>query len=163
MDKACFKCGVRKSLSGFYKHQMMGDGYLNKCKECTKSDARKNRENNLEYYQEYDRKRSDFPHRKKLRKIVAKRWATNPKLKKRMVELRKKWCVNNTIKRAAHHIVSNSIRDNKLVKKPCEVCGLKKVHAHHDDYTRPLDVRWLCIKHHAEHHKMERKKARLDK
>jgi hypothetical protein len=39
-----------------------------------------------------------------------------------------------------------------LVPLPCEVCGNTKTHAHHDDYRRPLDVRWLCRKHHEEEH-----------
>lgn len=44
-----------------------------------------------------------------------------------------------------------------LVRKPCEVCGELKVHAHHDDYNKPLEVRWLCEKHHKEHHTLERR------
>jgi hypothetical protein len=38
---------------------------------------------------------------------------------------------------------------------PCEVCKETNVDAHHDDYNKPLDVRWLCKKHHREHHKSE--------
>lgn len=38
-----------------------------------------------------------------------------------------------------------------LLKKPCEVCG-KKAQMHHDDYTKPLEVRWFCRDHHLELH-----------
>lgn len=56
-------------------------------------------------------------------------------------------------KRRAHSAVSNAIRDGRMKREPCEVCGDKKSHAHHDDYSKPLDVRWLCQKHHTEHHR----------
>lgn len=39
--KKCFKCGEGKELSEYYKHAAMGDGHLNKCKACTKSDTKK--------------------------------------------------------------------------------------------------------------------------
>lgn len=35
-----------------------------------------------------------------------------------------------------------------LVPKPCEVCGVVKVERHHEDYSNPYHVRWLCARHH---------------
>ncbi len=48
-----------------------------------------------------------------------------------------------------------------LIPEPCEICGAfgkndkgkRKVHAHHDDYNKPLNVRWLCEEHHREWHR----------
>ena len=51
------------------------------------------------------------------------------------------------------------IKTGKLVKKPCEICGYDKyVEAHHDDYNKPMDIRWLCRNHHREHHINEQNK-----
>ncbi|KKT92760.1 MAG: hypothetical protein UW91_C0016G0024, partial [Parcubacteria group bacterium GW2011_GWF2_45_11] len=59
----------------------------------------------------------------------------------------------NPEKYRAHGAVNNAIRDGKLDRQPCEVCGVGDgVHAHHDDYSRPLDVRFFCPVHHAERH-----------
>ena len=51
-------------------------------------------------------------------------------------------------KKAARNAVNNAIKGGRLERGPCEVCGEEKTDAHHDDYTKPLEVRWLCPSHH---------------
>lgn len=43
-------------------------------------------------------------------------------------------------------------RRGKIEPQLCEVCGTAVVQMHHDDYNKPLAVRWLCFEHHHEHH-----------
>lgn len=50
------------------------------------------------------------------------------------------------------------ILSQRIPKKPCEVCGDPDSQRHHDDYSKPLEVRFLCTKHHAEHHVMMRER-----
>jgi len=57
-------------------------------------------------------------------------------------------------KAKAHSVVDHAIEDGSLVKKPCEVCGDLKVQAHHPDYSKPLEIVWLCVKHHYELHQL---------
>lgn len=47
-----------------------------------------------------------------------------------------------------------AVRRGVITRGPCEVCGdASDVEAHHDDYSKPLEVRWLCTKHHGEQHR----------
>lgn len=57
---------------------------------------------------------------------------------------------------AARKAVRNAIQRGEMHRQPCQVCGDVKTQAHHADYSRPLDVTWLCRPHHrAEHAKAE--------
>lgn len=53
----------------------------------------------------------------------------------------------------ARSAVNHAIRDGKLKRKACEVCGEKDAQAHHDDYNYPFKVRWLCVSCHNEWHR----------
>lgn len=136
--KTCFKCHQAKPLNGFYKHRAMLDGHLNKCIECTKKDANNHRYKNIERIRAYDRSRGN----------------------RRSLEALKKYRSSNPEKYLAHNIVNNAIRDGFLVKKECERCGDKKSQAHHDDYSKPLDIVWLCSQHHHDRHKELRNSQR---
>jgi len=66
----------------------------------------------------------------------------------------KKYRMRNILKYTAHNAVTAAIRDGRLAKKPCAVCGFwRKVQAHHDDYTKLLEVIWLCVECHNNRHK----------
>lgn len=134
--KPCFKCGDTLPLSAFYKHPQMADGHLNKCKECNKKDVRENYRDNREHYVEYEKTRANLPQRMALNRITTTRMRT------RYPE-----------KYKAHSAVQYALRSGQLKRKPCERCGSLRVHGHHDDYSKPLDVTWLCPKHHKERHK----------
>ena len=131
MKKKCFKCGEEKNISEFYKHPQMADGHLGKCIECTKKDARIN--GKTEKTRDRERKRNSKPERMA---SIGKR--------------AKQWRVNNPEKYAAHTKLNNAVRDGKIIKpKVCDECGLpSKLHAHHEDYIKPLEVKWLCVPCH---------------
>lgn len=61
----------------------------------------------------------------------------------------------------ARRLVHQAVASGKLVRQPCEVCQATPAEGHHDDYSKPLEVRWLCSPHHDEHHARERKLARI--
>jgi len=151
MEKECFKCNVVKPLLEFYKHKAMGDGYLNKCKECTKSDVNKYREENIEKVKEYDRNRPNHQYRIQQNKD---RLLSNPIAKKKNDEQRNEWSKRNKHKRNAHLKVARAILKGTVIRKySCEKCSSDLlVEAHHEDYSKPLDVVWLCSKcHHLRH------------
>ncbi len=60
--------------------------------------------------------------------------------------------IKNKAVKSAHGAVRHAQISGKLVKSPCEVCGKLPANAHHDDYSQPLNIRWLCRAHHREWH-----------
>lgn len=64
----------------------------------------------------------------------------------------KKWMEDNPEKRQAHMVINLAVASKKIKQEPCEVCGELKTHAHHEDYNKPLSIKWLCPKHHKECH-----------
>ena len=145
MKKECFKCGVEKERSEFYKHPQMGDGLLGKCKACTKKDATEHRNKNIDRVRRYDIDRAKLPHRK----------ANNAKMVKKYRE-------ENPLAGPAHNKVTRAVRSGKLIKPDsCSICGkIGMVHGHHRDYSKPLEVTWVCQACHKQIHKDIRRIAK---
>jgi len=127
----CAKCNEVKSLADFYK----GD---RTCKTCRCAMVRANRASKAEKYRAYDRDRALLPKRvDQNRRVTAE------------------WRASNLVERAAQVAVGNAVRDGRLFKWPaCAVpdCESTRPVAHHPDYSRPLDVIWLCQAHHKQAH-----------
>ena len=53
----------------------------------------------------------------------------------------------------AHRMLNYRVKKGLIVRQPCERCGAtERINGHHDDYSKPLAVRWLCTYCHRAHH-----------
>lgn len=103
----------------------------------------KDKQKQLDYLAVYRKTHKEY-HLKKWRDFVAR----NPGYTKKY---HKKWIENNKEKTSAHMKVYYALKIGRLKKESC-YCG-SKAEAHHNNYSKPLEVVWLCRKHHKEHHK----------
>lgn len=133
-SKSCFKCGATKPLDAFYAHPGMADGRIGKCKECNKKDVRENYAARRAQYHAYEARRNALESRKtQLAESTRRARAAHPD------------------KYRARTALNNAVRDGRVIKAPCQ-CGCLEVEGHHHDYSKPLDVEWLCFRcHRAEH------------
>lgn len=134
-QKCCFKCLKTKPLCAYYKHKHMGDGHLNKCIECAKQDEATRYNNNFLKIREYEQKRFK-----------------DPKRKAKVIEYQRIRRKKYPEKNKARNKVRRAIKSGKLIRLPCVKCGELKSQAHHHDYSKPLDVIWLCFKCHRLEH-----------
>lgn len=141
--KTCTKCGEAKSLADFYSRQAV-------CKVCYRSKVRANRLANIDRFRAYDRERGSRPDRIAARKSYQQTEA----FKDSHAKASKKYRLTHAVKKKATTAVGNALRNGRLQKLPCWVCGAANSEAHHPDYSAPLAVVWLCDHHHKETHKL---------
>lgn len=122
--------------------------------------------NNPEEVKVYNRARWKKWYEKNKEKVSARNrrdyWADPEKARARVrkyneehrAEIREKSKEYRNVKTGgAVSYLHHHLQRGKIKKQPCEICGSSIAEAHHDDYNKPLEVRWLCKKHHAEWHR----------
>ena len=139
MQKKCFKCRKSKKPSMFYKHSKMKDGYLGKCKECQKA-ASRDRYNICKLDPTWKLRERE---RCRIKQAKARR---NGLIEKYDLRYSQKWRHRNKHKSRAQCRASRAIRSKVIIKPTrCHHCGKrKKLEMHHQDYSKPLAVVFLC-------------------
>jgi hypothetical protein len=125
----CTKCGKWLPREQFYTDVRLKDGRFGglrgPCKECYKG-----------WHQKVYMQRLEVQTKERARSLVR----------------------GKTLEAKCRNIVSEAIQSGKLVRPNfCPVCGVsnkeKRIEAHHDDYFRPLEVKWMCSQCHTDYHK----------
>ena len=180
--KICKKCGKEKPLTEYYKVKESRDGHAHSCKVCQREKSRKYREanpekikaawvswyaKNKEYRNEYTKEyyqnnKEDLLNKKREfrranpEKMRAEKLKYRSENRQRYNESQKEWRKNNPSKAYAHELIRKKVGAGLLIKpNDCSCCGVftETLHAHHDDYTQPLKIRWLCARCHSDWHK----------
>lgn len=138
MKKTCRKCLQEKDTSEFHRLKIRSDGLQSYCKQCKTPMYRQFYEKNSARLNAAQREYFQTPVGKEVHRRASKRYQdVHPE------------------KVLAHSLVQRAVRTGKLARQACEICNGPKSEAHHDDYTKPLMVRWLCRQHHMELHRKE--------
>lgn len=159
--KSCTKCHQQKDLSEFRKHSGRKDGLSTQCRMCASAANRehyqRNKESHRERCKEYQqenagkiaiRRRANYRANPDLYKKMQIKYNQSPKGKLNAIRGMKAQQERNAEKVRVRRITRTAINNGTLKRLPCEVCGDPKSDAHHEDYSKPLDVKWLCRKHH---------------
>lgn len=128
----CKSCGSTDTEVEFYKRSPEGErrhGPYNLCKECMKR-------NNVAYMRTRPSRGMSVKKSREVMRLAAKSYRERYPQKAR-----------------ATAVLRYAVRSGKVKRLPCDVCGASESEGHHDDYNKPLDVRWLCRKHHMELHR----------
>ena len=104
------------------------------CKECRRA---------------FDRERNHRPDRR----LQIKLWEQSERGKELRSQSKKLDRERNKQAYRARRILNKMIKGGFIKHLPCQECGNIKSMAHHPDYSKPIDVVWVCQKHHSEIHR----------
>lgn len=155
-DAYCNSCDILKPITEFWKDKtrVWTWGYNMKCRTC-RSKLKK-----VEYEKDIVLSRAKHRARDKVLRdkdpIVFRAKQKEHRQKHYKVNKEKIQARNRLNKNpkglSAKQRVRDAILAGKMVRGNCEVCAEPNAEGHHEDYDKPLEVRWLCRLHHRQLH-----------
>ena len=169
VEKTCSTCNIRKSISEFYKQKKGLLGRTGECKECRKSRSKlwgqenkeKKSEMNKLWYRSVDRKAYNEKWRKNNPEYFKIYYKQNTEIR---LACNKRFWDNHPERKKFFGQYQNAIKNGVLIRpKNCTLCGnTGKIHGHHHDYSKPLNVVWMCSDcHHYVHKKVRIKDNKM--
>jgi len=152
-NKMCTCCKKTKDVCEFYRSKSTKDGFHCYCKPCNLSFSKKWRMENPEKCND-NRERWLKENTDKYVEYK-KRWSKENPTK--YTQRRKNWFAKykkeNPEGFRARDRLNMAVRYGKIKRQPCVKCGKSEnIHGHHPDYSKPLDVVWLCASCHKKEH-----------
>ena len=149
--KDCIGCSCTKPLSDFPKRKDAKDGCRNTCNTCTNSDWKEYKQGNRESYLENARRYTRTEKGRELRKS----WRLSAKGREINREYQERYRLESPEKHKAHYLLAYAVKTGKVTKSEnCNKCGSSDhIHGHHEDYSKPLEVEWICAICHVALHK----------
>ena len=137
-SKHCTRCKIEKPLNDFHKLSASKDGLKYWCKTCIKTYAQ-------------------TPRGKKHQATRARKYHQSDKGRVRGREYKKLYQTREYVRfrNKARNDLHTAIRTGKITRpNSCSLCAVECMpEGHHTDYTKPLEVEWLCSTCHIKAHK----------
>lgn len=127
--KQCSQCHEIKELSEFYRKRV---GHESMCKDCRRTKTRIRR---------------GTPEGKALRSAYGKKLLSAQKDTRSALESLARRALMQEDKYLAYSTLETALLSGEIRRLPCEICGHINTEAIHDDYSKPLNVRWRCFTH----------------
>lgn len=150
-DLKCSRCKEVKETKYFDVDNRSPYGFMSACKKCisryqkeryAKKPKEIKNESQKYYYKNRDKvisRTKSYSKTEKGKEVIK---GTNKRMREKYPE-----------KYKARELFRRAVQSGLIKRLPCSVCGDLKSQGHHEDYSKPYDVIWLCIKHHFERHR----------
>jgi hypothetical protein len=148
----CRKCKNEKPLADYCPSAVRKGDYI--CHACERIRYFERKSANIEHYRSQKklqmRRLRESPDRQEKELQYSKKYRQTHK--EQLAQYCSTYRKNNKQRQSAYLKIYRQLRTGNIQKQPCFVCGSLNSHAHHEDYSKPLDVIWLCPKHHKRLH-----------